>query len=309
MLHAEPRGRLRRRAVAVLLAFLFLLTPWLFLYSGVSTMRWRWTEPEPQGARLPAPQPVPDAYPAVVQYIPLPLEAADRWIQENYPGSLIGLDELRQIDEAAREWNVSPAILLGILGAEQSFLSPRAVGWYHALRFYENPFDYGVWPGSPLVFAIGVRKSAEGAASLVARAVLSMPARDWTQAEFGEFFRRLSGVYVHGDPGAPDADWIRNVTAVQSALWTASAASPVLWARAILSALGPDRIARLADGVRSMAARAADAASDVNRWVADHSKAILEGLGVGSATAALLALILGALAELGTWVGAAALAL
>lgn len=298
----------RRRAVAVLLAFVFLLLPWLFLSAGVSTMSWRWPRPAPEGVRLPAPRPVPDAYPAAVQYIPLPLDAVEAWIQNRYPGSLIGLKELQDIDAAAREWNVSPAILLGILGAEQSFLSPQAVGYYHALRFYQNPFDYGVWPGSPMVFAIGVRKSAEGAASIVARAILSMPARDWSPLEFGEFYRRLSGVYVHGDMSAPDVDWTRNVTSIASALWAASAASPVEWARLLLSALASDHLARLADSLQNLAASAVDAARGVNRWVQDHSRVILEGLGVGAATAATIALILGSLAELGTFIGAAALA-
>jgi hypothetical protein len=111
-----------RRALAAFFVFLALL-PWLALQAlgSFPDLPWRRVP-----VRLPEPAPVPVEYPVAVQWVPLPLPVLAEWIQRRYPGSLIGLEELEIIHGVARRWNVSTAILLGIVAAEHSFLSPAA---------------------------------------------------------------------------------------------------------------------------------------------------------------------------------------
>jgi hypothetical protein len=293
--------RILRRWIAALLALLLL--PWLFLGASVSFPRW----PRPQPVRLPQPVPVPDAFPVAVRYVPVPLPALEEWIQRHYPGTLVTLDDLRAIDQAARAWDVSLPLLLGILGAEQSFLNQggpdgrNAAGLLHALTFRQNPFDYGVYPGSTAPFAIGVYASAYGAASIVARVIESFPARAWTQAEYQAFFRALSGYYVHGDVAAADAEWLANTARIAAALWGAAASHPAEWAAA-LAGLGLAGLKSLGQSLAAQASALATAAGGklaaLRDWAQRNAAAFLEQQGVPAAVAVTLAAGLALFGEL-----------
>ncbi|PZN00769.1 MAG: hypothetical protein DIU76_12070 [Bacillota bacterium] len=223
-----------RRAAALFMVFLMLL-PWFFRYVPLSYPNWRLPRMAPQ--ELPEPRPVPNTYPLPVQWVPAPMEVFERWIKERYPGSLVGLEELAIVNEVARRWNINPGILVSIIGAEHSFLSPQKVGWDHALKYYQNPFSYGVYKGSRLPFAIGWEASASGAASIISRVIQTMPQGDWTPEMYTEFWRRLSGFYTHGDMGVVHPDWLRNVTTISRQLWAAVREHPQLWARTLLDAI------------------------------------------------------------------------
>ncbi|PZN11559.1 MAG: hypothetical protein DIU69_05325 [Bacillota bacterium] len=223
-----------RRAAALFMAFLLLL-PWFFRYVPLSYPSWRLPRALPQ--EMPAPQPIPNTYPLPVRWVPVPVEAFERWIKERYPDSLVGLEELVIVNEVARRWNINPSILVSIIGAEHSFLSPRIVGWDHAVRYYQNPFSYGVFKGSKLPFAIGWEASASGAASIISKVILTMPQGDWTPAMYAEFWRRLSGYYVRGDLNDVAPIWLRNVSVISQGLWRATMADPKLWTRALLDAI------------------------------------------------------------------------
>ena len=260
-----------RRAAALFMVFLMLL-PWFFRYVPLSYPSWRLPRMAPQ--ELPEPRPVPNTYPLPVQWVPAPMEVFERWIKERYPGSLVGLEELAIVNEVARRWNINPGILVSIIGAEHSFLSPRVVGWDHALKYYQNPFSYGVYKGSRLPFAIGWEASASGAASIISRVIQTMPEGEWTAEQYAEFWRRLSGVYVRGDINDVAPVWLRNVVSISTGLWGAVQANPRLWARALLDAIPAAQLAEfgqkvvqsgraLGDAARQWAVRGAE-------WLGDR---------------------------------------
>lgn len=273
-----------RRLLALLAAFLIL--PWMFRYVGVSYPDRALEQPAP--VRLPAPVPVPDAYPVTVRWAPLPLPALAEWVERRYPGALIGLEEIAVIDGVARQWNVSTILLLSIVGAEHSFLAPGAVGLAHALRFYQNPFSYGVYPGSPFPFAIGLEASAAGAASIVSRVVRSLPPGQWGEAEHAEFYRRLSGVYVLGDAGATHGTWLRNVSLISRSLWETAAADPREWAHAMRRATSVEDASlrqfassAVADA-KALGVRAyegvVDALATVEDWLSENAPVLREAV-------------------------------
>lgn len=246
-----------RRAAALFMMFLLLL-PWFFRYVPLSYPSWRLPRLAP--AELPEARPVPETYPLPVQWIPAPMEVFERWIKERYPDSLVGLEELVIVNEVARRWNINPGILISIIGAEHSFLSPRVVGWEHALKYYENPFSYGVYKGSPLPFAIGWEASASGAASIISRIIQTMPQGEWTAGQYAEFWRRLSGYYVRGDMNEVAPVWLRNVVSISAGLWGAVQANPQLWARALLDAIPAAQLAEFGQKVLQTGRALGDAA-------------------------------------------------
>ncbi|MBE3590689.1 MAG: hypothetical protein IMW98_07695 [Firmicutes bacterium] len=219
MLHRDVTRAGRWLAMMLILALL----PWMFIQSSWSFPRYPVREPVPVDVPVeepaPAAEPVPQGYPVPLTWTPVPLAVLWDWVQRNYPDTVLTQADVATIDAVARQWNVSTELLFGILVAEQGFLSVSRVGLQHALEFHENPFDYGVYPGSPFPFAIGVEKSAEGAAGIIARAIEGYPAGDWDLATWQSFWASLSGVYVHGDVHSPSETWVRNVTVTMSGVW------------------------------------------------------------------------------------------
>lgn len=194
----QNRLRLSTKLIAILLALLML--PWLFIFNISDTLLYSIEEPSltQEPVTVPNFEPVPVGYPVVVQYIPLDLSAVEDWIQTQYPGSLVDLPMLQAIDRSAKEANINLGILLGILAAEQSMLTPSIVGYGHAMRFYDNPFDYGVYPGSPFPFAIGAYASAKGASSLAVRSIESFAAGSWSADQFTQWMGFFENWYVNG---------------------------------------------------------------------------------------------------------------
>lgn len=178
----QRKLRLSTKVIALLLALLML--PWLFIGNISETLLYSIEEPAIEPVSVPSFAPVPAGYPVLVQYVPLDLSAVEGWIQSHYPGSLVDIPMLQAIDQAAKEANVNLGILLGILAAEQSMLSPSIVGYAHAMHYYDNPFDYGVYPGSTFPFAIGAYASAKGASSLAVRSLESFAPGAWRAEQF-----------------------------------------------------------------------------------------------------------------------------
>jgi len=287
---APDFGRAARRALALLTALLLL--PWLFVASSWSFPTW----PRPSESPAPASAavPVPAGYPALVVYVPIPLPDAERWIQQHYPGSLIGLRELETIDAAARRWDVSLALLLGMLGAEQGFLRYVPGNEEHALEFYANPFDYGVWPGSPYPLAIGLAASASGAASIVARIAEMFPRGAWDTATYRAFLSALSGWYAYGDTLRPDPTWMRNVALIAAGIWGAARSDLIGWAVLLARHLSAHALAALLATLGPAARHAASLARAIPvKLVAALSGAVL----AAAALAAQLASAAGSLGE------------
>lgn len=183
----------------VLISFLIvLMLPWLFMSQIPQTLRSTIEKPAVKPVSIPDFAPVPAEYPVILQWMPQDLTAVEGWIQKYYPGSLVDKDMLSDIDRAAEEANVNLGILLGILTAEQSMLKPSVVGLSHAIKYTANPFDYGVWPGSPFPFAIGAYASARGAASLAARSIQSFPSGVWTAEQYIQWMGFFENWYVRG---------------------------------------------------------------------------------------------------------------
>jgi len=191
------KSKVFRNALISLLIFMML--PWLFMAHIPQTFQYAVEQPAAlEPVTIPDFAPVPAAYPVVLQWMPQDLTAVEGWTQTHYPGSLVSLDMLNQIDRAAKEANVNLGILLGILTSEQSMLSPTIVGFAHASQYVANPFDYGVWPGSPFPFAIGAYASAKGAASLAARSIESFPSGVWTGDQYIQWMGFFESWYVNG---------------------------------------------------------------------------------------------------------------
>ncbi|AEJ40826.1 hypothetical protein TPY_2666 [Sulfobacillus acidophilus TPY] len=202
-----------------------LFLPWLF----VGELPWAIQESQnPSGDQgfLPIPlvaaAPVPATAPAELQYWPLPISAAQQWIEQHDPGALAGLPQyvavLQAADAAARRYNLNPLLLLGELGAEQAFLSPDVPGGMaHALQFVQNPWDYGVYPGSPFAFDIGPQQSALGAASLTAQMADSvLHTGHWSWSTF-----EIALAQRYAQAWQP---WVRNTFG----LWAAMQATPAI---------------------------------------------------------------------------------
>lgn len=187
---AVRRQRQRRRLILVLTVLAFLL-PWLFVAKMPAAQQWRNDAnsagflPVPVGAAVP----LPSSAPRLLQYWPIPVSAVQSWIEHDQPGALAGLPSHANIIQAAitagRRDNLNPLLLLSILDAEQSFLSPHVPGGLaHAQLFTENPWDYGVYAGSPFAFNIGPTRSAEGAATLVDEIALAVLHHGWSWSTF-----------------------------------------------------------------------------------------------------------------------------
>lgn len=209
------RGLARFRK-GIVIFFLFIMIPWLFVSLVPQSLNRPDDETGDEPIQIPKYEAVPVSYPQAIRYVFIPPLALETWIQAHYPGSLVDPDMLTQIEAAAQQADVSVPLLLGILGAEQSFLQPAAVGYYHAVNFVANPFDYGVWPGSPYAFSIGAEKSAEGAAELVARTVEAMPPGAWSPETYRQFFGTLENFYVRGVSEMTSAwgSWANNVSSL-----------------------------------------------------------------------------------------------
>lgn len=192
----QRKIRLSTKIIVLLLALLML--PWLFIGNISETLLYSIEEPASEPVNVPDFAPIPAGYPVVVQYVPLDLSAVEGWIQTHYPGSLVDLPMLQAIDQAAKEANINIGILLGILAAEQSMLNPSIVGYGHALRYYDNPFDYGVYPGSPFPFAIGAYASAKGATSLAARSIETFSTGAWNADQYIQWMGFFENWYVNG---------------------------------------------------------------------------------------------------------------
>ena len=285
--------RLLCRAGATLMAFLLL--PWLFISASWSFPHWPQESAAP-AAPATAAVPVPAAYPAIVTYVPVPLAVVERWIQRRYPHSLVGLAELRVIDGAARHWDVSLPLLLGMLGAEQGFLRYVPGNRMHALEFAENPFDYGVWPGSPYPLAIGLKASATGAASIVARIAEMFPAGAWSAATYRAFYGALSGWYRWGNVLRTDRTWLRNVVLISAGIWGAVRADAVAWVLTLARRLTAGQLAALAAAVRRAAGALGAALSGVGGQV------VVAVVGIAAAVAA-------AAGAVAAWLGGAGTAL
>lgn len=211
--YKQKRLRLSTKVIAMLLALLLL--PWLFMGNIPETLRYSVDEPAMEPVNVPDFAPVPAGYPVVLQYIPLDLSAVEDWIQNQYPGSLVDIPMLQAIDRAAKEANVNLGILLGILAAEQSMLTPSVVGYAHAMRYYDNPFDYGVYPGSPFPFAIGAYASAKGASSLAVRSMEAFSVGSWSADQFAQWMGFFENWYVNGISAfSTIGDWGNNVSSV-----------------------------------------------------------------------------------------------
>lgn len=232
---------------------------------------------------------MPAAYPAIVTYVPVPLTVVERWIQRHYPHSLVGLAELRVIDGVARHWDVSLPLLLGMLGAEQGFLRYVPGNRMHALEFAENPFDYGVWPGSPYPLAIGLKASADGAASIVSRIAETFPAGAWTAATYRAFCGALSGWYCWGDVLRVDRTWLRNVVVISAGVWGAVRADAVAWMLTLARRLTGTQLAALAAAVR----RAAGALGTALSGAAGRAVVAVVGVAAAVAAAAAAAVVAG----------------
>lgn len=302
---AFRRDMQRLRRLMALFAIGLLLLPWMFRYTGASYPDIGLRQPAP--VRLPAPAPVPETYPLAVRWVPLPLPEVAKWIEKRYPGSLIGIDEITVIDEVARRWNVSTILLLAIVGAEHSFLAPGVVGLNHALKFYQNPFSYGVWPGSPYPVSIGLEASASGAASIVSRVIRSMPEGRWGEAEYGEFYKRLSGVYVLGDAQAVHGSWLRNVSLISRSLWETVASNSQAWAKAIRESFSVsmeylrDVASSAVADARALGVRAYERVGDnletLERWLAENAPVLVD---VIMPVVIALVVVVAAVAVLGT---------
>jgi hypothetical protein len=231
----------RRRAGRWGWLLAFMLLPWLFVsfYGQALQNGPNWCAPGPgavecyDGAPVTVPvriyARVPTWAPVAVQYTPMPIPTMQRWIDAHYPGNAMTPGILTAADTAAHGANLSVTILLGILAAEQSFLDTP--DHTHNVLFQENPWDYGVYPGSPFPFAIGPLASAKGAASIVAsvaRVVFVRGAKD-TKALLGAFASILSGIYVNGQADFPDMAWARTVFGVALSLVQAGTASVFGW--------------------------------------------------------------------------------
>ncbi len=189
-LSSHTRQQRRRRVIGLLIILAFLL-PWLFVAKMPAAQQWRDEGnsvgflPVPVGAAVP----LPTTAPRILQYWPIPVGAVQNWIEQDSPGALAGEPAYANIIQAAmtagKRDNLNPLLLLGILNAEQSFLSPNVPGGLaHAQLFTENPWDYGVYPGSPFAFDIGPTQSAEGAATLVDEMALAVLRQGWSWSTF-----------------------------------------------------------------------------------------------------------------------------
>ena len=150
--------------------------------------------------------PVTKKQPAWMQYTPLPVPLLERTIQAQYPGSRITPAMLRQIAVAAKKENINELALLGILGADQDMLDTqllRSTGSAHVAWVLQNPFNYGVWPGSPYQHNIGVYRSALGAAATMA-AFLNSRHTSGSSPTLSGVLVPFSGVWVYGNAAKPD---------------------------------------------------------------------------------------------------------
>lgn len=288
---------MRRRWIVALAVLAWMGLPWLFIGEGPRNAQQAQAPGWDLGGFLPAPAPeaapLPRTAPLALQYWPVPEAAAQAWIRRHYPGALagepIGAPVVAAALAAGRRYNLNPLLLLGILAAEQGFLSPNVPGGLaHAELFLQNPWDYGVWPGSPFRFAIGAQASALGAAALVDRVAQAVLRRGWS---WGAFEADLARTYV----GAPSADWVRNTFGT----WAAMAADPAIQSGALLAVLanpasGPPTVAEAvtqalggaaAQAGAAVTALAADAQQGA-QWLGAHAQGVLERAGVPAAVAA-----------------------
>ncbi|MDI3297597.1 MAG: hypothetical protein QJR08_00345 [Bacillota bacterium] len=282
--------RLARRILAAFLALIML--PWMFLQSSWSFPRYPVREPVPMDVPVaepaPAAEPVPQGYPVTLTWTPVPLSVLWDWVQRNYPDTVLTPADIAAIDAVAHKWNVSTELLFGILVAEQGFLSPSRVGLQHALEFHANPFDYGVYPGSPFPFAIGVEKSAEGAASIVARTIEAYPAGNWDQTTWLSFWAALSGVYVNGDVHKPATSWIKNVATTMRQVWQTINDHADEVAQHIKQSY-PSFVQQLANGIQGLS----QSLGVAKKWIQDH-KGLIGAVIIGAlAITAIVGLITG----------------
>ena len=253
MMHNPHFNRDMRRLRSALIVglSLIMLLPWLFVQSSVSCNQWNGCKRDnPNEERLPEPSPeavpVPETYSTVVTYVQIPEATVSAWITKHYPDSLVNTpSDLGQIALAAKHYNVSEFILLGILGAEQGFVSPSATGIGHALWALGNPFDYGVWPGSPFKQDIGVYQSALGTASLVARVAEGFQPGTWDKTQLTEFFMALSGWFANGNVDKVDLSWMHNVTTFDGEITVFVASNVTAFLRNLIQLLPPVVVAML----------------------------------------------------------------
>ena len=198
---------------------IFLLLPWLFAVvpPGFARPDQGTGEETSQVEPAIAGQPIHATAPIWVQYSPMPQVYIDAWLKKQYPGTAVTVPMLGTIATAAKKFNVNELILLGILNAEQGMLSRNLLmqdGMAHYLWALENPFDYGVWPGSPFKHDIGVLKSAEGAAADVAAVANGMPKVLWQQLGLKGFFLAMSGYFDNGNTAKIDPSWVANIASL-----------------------------------------------------------------------------------------------
>ncbi len=315
LFHSDMR-LIRRILTATLILFLL---PWLFAIVPASFTRYDTPgESEAPGVEpVITGQPVRASAPIWTQYSPLPQAYVEGWLEKHYPGTAVTADWLGQIAQAAKQFNVNELFLLGILNAEQGMLDRNLLlqdGLSHYQWALQNPFDYGVYPGSPFNQDIGVLKSAEGAAQDVAAAINAVSPALWPQLGMSGFFSALSGFYVNGTPDDPDMGWVHNVASVYGSLGQAlydtpsgqSAVAQVLaGARDLLVLVQPVPLpgAGLAQWVQR---QALPGVVGVFTWIRSHVEAFLIGVGLSAGAAYVIATIIGALGTAATGAVAAA---
>lgn len=182
------RRRVRR---IILICIAFLLLPWLFVMKEPAANQQYDDQGDAGFLPIPLAQviTIPSSAPAELQYWPVSVTDVQQWIEAHYPGALAGLPQYRNVIvaavAAAKKDNLNPLLLLGILASEQSFLSPNvAGGMAHATTFLANPWDYGVYAGSPFAFAIGPMQSAEGAAAIADEVAMAVLKHGWSWTTF-----------------------------------------------------------------------------------------------------------------------------
>lgn len=279
-----------RRAFAAFMVFIFIL-PWLFHYAEFSFPDDDLPRPTPEElSRVPKAKPIPNSYPLPVRWFPLPLQVIEDYIQEGYPGSLVTRKELEIVHNVAKKWNINTIYLVSIIGAEKGFLSSASNGkpfsWNK--RNYHNPFSYGQCVGCPFK-AYGWEASANGAASIISRVILTMPDGYWTEEMYAEFMRRLSGYYVKGDLNAYDPVWEKNVRIISTQIWNELAASKNLWADLVFEELSESEIRAFSEDIiehSSLIERAGYKGfldkflqlTNGNRFAAGILKAVVQGI-------------------------------
>ncbi|KLU61675.1 hypothetical protein CEB3_c18530 [Peptococcaceae bacterium CEB3] len=220
MIQAKYR---RRYAIALLVACLFLL-PWLF-YAQIPDI----LNPPSGDGLAPAPvhvpsfDPVPVTAPIELQYEGYPLQDVLDWLHQRVPDTLITMPMLQTIDQVCRQKNISLGLMLGIINAEHSLLSASALmaegGWVQYRDAQLNPFSYG-WTDVNTVPAIGVARSAIGAAGIITGEVTSWQSYGWGSQKFTDFLKSLSLYYRLGKNGIPTQafSWEQAVSDVENGL-------------------------------------------------------------------------------------------